>query len=119
MKILLIDDSQLSRKMIRSALGNAYEFMEASNGGEGIEKYIESRPDLVVLDVIMPDMNGLDVLTELHRIDPQVKVILGTADIQPLTWEEGRKLGAMQIINKPFNPEDIRSAIDNLINQMN
>ncbi len=114
MKILMIDDSRLSQKMLRTVLGEEHELIEASNGTEGIEKYRLFKPDLVFLDLIMPGMNGLDVLKELRQMDPQAKVILGTADLQPVTWEEGRRLGALRIIHKPFQPHEVRKAIRDL-----
>jgi two-component system, chemotaxis family, chemotaxis protein CheY len=117
MKILLIDDSNLSRKLLRRALGDAYEFIEAVDGMSGLEKYYLERPDMVILDLTMPGINGLDVLARLREFDPDSKVIIGTADIQEETRRLAEELGALGFLNKPFSTENVRAEIKKYIDE--
>jgi two-component system, chemotaxis family, chemotaxis protein CheY len=111
MKILLVDDSRLSRKMLRRALGEGYHYIEAEDGMSGLEQYFLERPDFVILDLTMPGVNGLDVLARLREFDPDSKVIIGTADIQEETRRLAEELGALGFLNKPFSDENVRSVI--------
>jgi two-component system, chemotaxis family, chemotaxis protein CheY len=111
MKILLIDDSNLSRKILRRSLGERHTYIEATDGMSGLESYFLDRPDLVVLDLTMPGLNGLEVLARLKEFDPESKVIIATADIQDETRRLANELGALGFLNKPFSDENIRSVI--------
>jgi two-component system, chemotaxis family, chemotaxis protein CheY len=116
MKILLIDDSNLSRKLLRRALGENYNYIEAEDGMSGIEKYYLEKPDLVILDLTMPGINGLDVLARLKEFDPKSKVIIGSADIQEETRRLAEEMGALAFLNKPFSEENVRSIIKKHVN---
>ena len=116
MKILLIDDSVLSRNMLKRALGNEYEFLEAPDGMSGLEMYFLEKPDLVILDITMPGLPGLDVLAKLREMDPDVRVVIGTADIQDYSRDQAKELGAVDFIFKPFKQESVREVIQNVLN---
>jgi two-component system, chemotaxis family, chemotaxis protein CheY len=118
MKILLIDDSNLSRKILRRSLGESHTYIEAEDGMAGLESYFLDRPDLVILDLTMPGMNGLDVLARLKEFDPESKVIIATADIQDETRRIADELGALGFLNKPFSDENIRTVIKNHIDSV-
>lgn len=111
MKILLIDDSVLSRNILKRCLGNQFDFIEADDGMRGLERYMVEKPDLVFLDLTMPSMNGLDVLDQLRTIDPRARVIVASADIQEQTRLHAEGRGAAAFINKPFTPETVRQVI--------
>lgn len=111
MKILLIDDSTLSRNIIKRSLGEGHEIIEAGDGMRGLELYFVERPELVFLDLTMPNMSGLDVLAQLKQMDPDVRVIIGTADIQDFTRNQAETLGAAAFVLKPFTADAIQSAV--------
>lgn len=115
-KILIVDDSALSRRILRGILESArHHVVEAEDGMLALEKYFLERPDLVMLDLIMRGMVGLEVLRQLRQIDPQVRVIVATADIQSSTRELTREGGAAAFVTKPFVPEEILTAVDSVL----
>ena len=101
-KILLVDDSGFSRRMIKNTLGEGYSYIEAASGEAGLDLFIDSNPDLVILDLTMPGMNGLEVLERIKEIDPSARVIIGSADIQEYNRLRALELGALGFVNKPF-----------------
>lgn len=111
MKILLIDDSALSRNMLKRSLGDQYDFLEAQDGIQGLETYFLEKPDLVILDLTMPGINGLDLLAQLKQMDPSARIIIGTADIQEYSRNLAEDLGAVGFITKPFVDENVRNAV--------
>ncbi len=110
--ILIVDDSPISRKILRKVLppGN-YDIREGSSGQECLEKYAESRPDLVFLDLTMPGMDGFQTLELLKRQDPSAKVIVVTADVQSGSRTRVMDLGAVGVIAKPPSTEAIAAAL--------
>ncbi len=103
-KILIVDDSSLARRISRSIieeLGHTVE--EASDGAQALERYFLGRHDLVLLDMVMNGMYGLEVLAKLREFNPDVRVIVATADIQQSTREQVRAAGAAGFVNKPLN----------------
>lgn len=111
MKILLIDDSTLSRNMLKRSLGDQYTYLEAPDGIQGLELYFLEKPDLVILDLTMPGMNGLELLSQIKQVDPSARVIIGTADIQEYSRKLAEDLGAVGFITKPFTDEKVRSVV--------
>lgn len=102
-QILVIDDSIYQRGQIRRALEpEGHELLEATNGREGLEMVDTSRPDCILLDLIMPETSGLEVLQILHDQRSNVPVIVLTADIQERTRQQCLELGATAFINKPL-----------------
>lgn len=107
-RILVVDDSSLSRRMLRQILEHAgYLVEEAADGAQALERYFLNPHDLVLLDMVMEQMYGLEVLARLRELNPQVRVVIGTADIQSSTREQVRAAGASAMINKPFNKEEL------------
>lgn len=119
-KILIIDDSMLSRRMLRKILEEAsYEVIEASDGYSAIELFSLEKPDLVMLDLTMPGINGFDVLKQLKAIKPSAKVIVASADVQTMTRDLVFSLGADGFINKPFVAEEIIDLIKKALDHVN
>lgn len=115
-KILIIDDSSLSRRMMRKILENAsYHVVEASEGFSALEIFSLENPELVLLDLTMPGMNGFDVLKQLKELRPSVKVVVATADIQSFTKKLAFDMGADGFITKPFDSEEVINMIKNLL----
>jgi two-component system chemotaxis response regulator CheY len=103
-RVLIVDDSSLARRTARQVaeeLGLAPE--EATDGVQALERYSINRHDVVILDLVMNGMYGLEVLTKLRQFDPPARVIVLTADVQSSTVEEARKAGASGLLNKPVN----------------
>lgn len=115
-KILIVDDAQLARRMMRSILApEGHEIIEAADGYAALEQYHLSGPDLVLLDMIMSDMQGIDVLHKLLELDPQARIIMATADIQTSTYEMAREAGASAFVTKPYNRDEVLSAVDQVL----
>ena len=113
LKILIVDDSALSRRMLRRILeSGGYEVVEANDGMAALETYFIEKPGLVLLDLVMKGMYGLDVLVKLREIDPRALVIVASADIQSSTRKLVDEAGALGFINKPFVSEQVLAAIE-------
>lgn len=115
--ILIIDDSSMARRSMRQhleALGHTVD--EAGDGATGLERFFLAPPDLVILDMVMTGMYGLEVLAKMRELNPDVKVIVATADIQASTAEQARQAGAKGILNKPLNREKLQAAVDAILN---
>jgi two-component system chemotaxis response regulator CheY len=113
LKILIVDDSSLSRKTLRRILESAgYEIIEAHDGMTALEVYFLEKPSLVLLDLVMKGMYGLDVLVRLREMDPKALVVVASADIQSSTRKLVDEAGALAFINKPFVSEQVIAAVE-------
>ena len=111
-RILVVDDSSLARRTLRQILErDGHTVEDASDGAQAIERYFINRPDVVLLDMVMEGMYGLEVLRKILELDPEAKVVVATADIQKATREEVQGAGAAGIINKPFNQQEINRVL--------
>ena len=116
-KILIVDDSRMSRNILRNILEKAgYSIAgEASNGLEALEVFKETSPDLVTLDITMPQMDGLETLTKILEIDADAKAIMITAAGQQDKLIKALKIGAKRFISKPFNEDEILKNINDVL----
>lgn len=111
-KILLVDDDEGLRKVIEFNLEQeGYEVVTASNGKDALEFYAEHAPDLVITDIKMPDMDGIELLGEIRRRDIEKLVIVVTAFGAVETAIEAMKLGAYDYITKPFNRDELKLVV--------
>jgi two-component system, chemotaxis family, chemotaxis protein CheY len=111
-KILLVDDSGLARRSVRQMLESAgYEVVEAEDGLVALERYFLERPDLVLLDLVMKGMMGLDVLEKLREMDPHVRAIVVSADIQDSSRSLAAAGGARNFLTKPVDRRALLDAI--------
>lgn len=112
-KVLIVDDAPIIRLMLRDIIAPlGYKIIgEASNGEEGIKKYKEFKPDLVTLDIIMPEKDGIQALSEILQFDSKAKVIMITAIDQKEYLAQAIKLGATDYIIKPFEEKQVASSI--------
>ncbi len=112
-KILIVDDAAFMRMMVRDILTkNGFEVCgEANNGLEAIVKYKELKPDLVTMDITMPEMDGIAALKEIKKFDPQAKVIMCSAMGQQGMVIDAIQAGAKDFIVKPFQPDRVVEAI--------
>jgi two-component system chemotaxis response regulator CheY len=112
-KILIVDDSALSRRTLRRILETTgYEVVEADDGMTALELYFLEKPHLVLLDLVMKGMYGIDVLIKLREMDQQVRVVVASADIQSSTRKMVDEAGALGFINKPFITEQVVEAVE-------
>jgi len=112
-RILIVDDAAFMRMMIKDILTkNGYEIVgEAENGLRAIEKFQELRPDLITMDITMPEMDGISAVKEIRKIDPGAKVIMCSAMGQQSMVIEAIQSGARDFIVKPFQPDRVLEAI--------
>lgn len=111
-KILLVDDSGLARRSSRRILERAgYLVVEAEDGMSAIEQYFVEKPDVVLLDLVMKGMYGLDVLAKLREMDPDARVVVLSADIQTSSRELVQAAGAAGFLNKPADPQQMLDAV--------
>ena len=112
-KILIVDDSALSRRTLRRILETAgYDVVEADDGMTALEVYFLEKPNLVLLDLVMTGMYGLDVLVKLREMDPNALVVVASADVQSSTRKMVDEAGALAFINKPFTSEPVIAAVE-------
>ncbi len=112
-KILITDDSRFTRRRTIAALPKDREWNieQAANGLEAIERYQSFSPALVLLDLTMPVMDGFEALKRLIELDPEAKIFICTADVQPRAKERILASGALALIPKPITTEKIMKAI--------
>jgi two-component system, chemotaxis family, chemotaxis protein CheY len=110
-KILIAEDSQFMRNVLKDILSD-YKIVETSNGKEALEKYQSEKPDLVLLDIIMPEVDGIEVLKSIGK---EAKVIVISAVGQEKMVEEAKNLGALDYIIKPFENEKILEKIKEVL----
>ena len=111
-KILVTDDSMFLRRRTGNILKSAgHEVIEASDGNACLEQLAEAEPDLIFLDLVMPEMDGMEVLKHLQAAEHTVPVIVLTADIQDVVREECLQLGAVAFINKPPKEDEVLAAV--------
>ncbi|HEY5587271.1 MAG TPA: response regulator [Ruminiclostridium sp.] len=113
-RVLVIDDATFMRMSIRNILvRNGFEMVgEAENGRIGYKKYMELKPDLVTMDLTMPEMNGIEALKKIKAFDAEAKVIIITAMGQEPLIKEAILSGAKGFIVKPFKEETLLSALN-------
>jgi len=115
-RVLVVDDSALSRRTLRQILEPAgYEVSEAEDGLSALERYFLEKPDIVLLDLVMKGMYGLDVLTKLRELDGDAKVVIVSADIQTSSHELVEAAGARAFVNKPFDRADILNTLASVL----
>ncbi len=119
MKLLIVDDSSIMRRTIERNLQsfNLDVVGTASNGFEAIEMLKANNPDVVTLDITMPEMDGLTCLEHIMSLAPQTKVMVVTALSDKLTGLKALDLGARGYVCKPINDEDFKSEFERLLNR--
>ena len=113
-RVLIVDDALIMRARIKSIAKEAgWEVAgEAVNGAEGVERYSELKPDLVTMDIVMPEKDGVAALKEIIAGDPQARVVMVTAVNQRDKLNDCIQSGAIDFIVKPFDKEVLRSFFD-------
>ena len=118
-KILIVDDAAFMRMMIKDTLkSSGYEnIIEAADGEQAIQTYKNEKPDLVIMDITMPNKNGLDALKEIRKMDPNAVIVMCSAMGQESMVVEAIRNGAKDFIVKPFKSERIIKTVQNIIDR--
>lgn len=116
-RVLVVDDAAFMRMMLKDILTKAgHEVVgEAANGVEAVEKYKELKPDVVTMDITMPEMNGIDAIKEIKKVDPNATVIVCSAMGQQAMVIEAIQAGAKDFIVKPFQAARVIEAVQKVI----
>lgn len=114
--ILVVDDAAFMRMRCAKLLKeNGYDVVEADNGAVALEVYKDKKPDAVLMDITMPEMDGLAALKALREIDPDVRVAMVTAMGQQSMVIEAMKSGAKDFVVKPFEPDRVEAALTKIL----
>lgn len=120
MKFMVVDDSDVIRTKIQSVLKS--EDIEivgtAKNGQEAVEQFIELKPRAITLDITMPIMDGIETITEIIKIDPEVRILVVSALADKATLIKAMHLGATGFLCKPFTDNDLADAVEELIEDL-
>ena len=116
-KVLIVDDASFMRMMIKDILQkNGFEVIgEAANGIEAVNLYKKEKPDVVTMDITMPDMDGIEAVKEIRAFDPNAKVIMCSAMGQQSMVMDAIKSGAKDFIVKPFQADRVLEAIRKVV----
>ena len=111
--VMIVDDSLFMRKILRGILEEkGYTVItEAVSGIEAMKKLHTDHPDIILLDIILPDSNGLDLLADMITVCPNSKIVVCSSIGQPLIMQKTLDLGATAFIQKPFTPESIAAVM--------
>ncbi|MGQ9701434.1 MAG: response regulator [bacterium] len=117
MRILVVDDAMFMRRMLTDILekGGHTVCGVASTGKEAVERYKELKPELVTMDVIMPDMSGIEAVKEIKKIDPKAKILMVSAMGQQALVLEAVQAGALDYVVKPFQPSRVLESIERIM----
>jgi len=120
LRVLIVDDAIFMRKMISDILvENGMEIVgEADTGAKAIERYKELRPDLVTMDIIMPEMNGIDAVRKILEHDAQARIVMCSALGQQALVQEAIAAGAKDFLIKPFNAARVVEVIAKVTSQV-
>ena len=113
--VLICDDEPSLRELIRISLDGPYRFVEADDGEQSLDLAREVRPDVVILDVMMPRRSGLEVLTALRQEKELAETPVIVLTAQPATREQALREGADIVMVKPFEPEQIAAAVEEVL----
>ena len=118
-KIMLVDDAAFMRMMVKDALTKAgyTDLIEAQDGAEAVEKFNAENPDLVFMDITMPNKDGLEALKEIKAAHPNANIVMCSAMGQEAMVIEAIKSGAKDFIVKPFKPERVLKTVTSIVGE--
>ena len=116
-KIMLVDDAAFMRMMLKNTLSQAgyTDLIEAEDGVKAVEAYTAEKPDLVFMDITMPNKDGLETLKEIKAMDPGATIVMCSAMGQETMVMDSIKSGAKDFIVKPFKPERVLSTVKRIL----
>ena len=115
--VLICDDTDFIRTLMRDILKRAgYAVLgEARTGAQAVELFKELRPDLVTMDIVMPDMSGIDAVRAICDVDPDARILICSAIVQQPVVLEAMKAGAREFVAKPFRPSSVLEAAQRVL----
>jgi len=118
-RILIVDDSENIRKLVKVILKivGDYEYYEAEDGREGLEKTLKYKPDLIILDLIIPKIYGIELIRKIkaHEETKDIPIIILTSETTYEAVERAKEAGADVFMGKPFEPKDLRESVKELL----
>ena len=115
LKIRISDDSKLLRKKLRAELEQLdCEVIEAENGKEAVMRDLQEKPDAVILDIVMPEVGGIEALQVIKEVNPDIPVIMLSSAGTPQKLMKTLELGAMDFIQKPYTSAQIKRAVESI-----
>ncbi len=112
-KVLLVDDSMFTRSMLKKLVKEmGHEVVEAANGREGLDAITRDEPDIVITDLLMPEMDGIGLLEAVKKKNIDIPVIVLSANVQDTVREQCIGLGAVEFFNKPPNKDKLRKYLE-------
>jgi CheY-like chemotaxis protein len=120
-RILVIDDEDLIREIVKEMLeAEGYVVFTAANGKEGLRLFRKESPDLIITDIFMPEMEGLETIRELHRGSPQVKIVAisGGGEKGMLSFlSHAKRFGALRTLEKPFSRDELLTTVREVVTE--
>ncbi|MCK5110674.1 MAG: response regulator transcription factor [Arcobacteraceae bacterium] len=115
LKVLLVEDEKNLAKLLKDAIGDSfYSFTVTNNGKEGLKKFLEISPDLVITDIMMPDLTGLEMASELKQINPNIPIIILSAFSDKDKFLNAIDVGVIKYFIKPFDPDELLDYINSI-----
>jgi len=115
-KILIVDDSAFTRGIHRQVIQNeGYQAVEAASGAEALDLFKKEKPDLVMMDLLMPDMDGMDVTKKILEIQPKAKIVICSTDRQKTRQAEAKQVGAVGFLTKPIDKKKMADTLRNIL----
>ena len=116
-RVMLVDDASFMRMMLKNILvGSGYEVIgEAENGAKAVEQFKALKPDLVIMDIIIPEMGGIDAVREIIKGNPTAKILMCSSMGQQSLVVEAIQAGAKDFIVKPFQPSNVLEAVKKVL----
>ena len=117
-KILIVDDSAFTRDIHKQIVMSAgYQTVEADSGAQALEVFEKERPDLVIMDLLMPDMDGMEIIKKILQTDPHAKTVICSTDKQRARQAEAKEIGVLGFLTKPINAEKMMDMLNDILNQ--
>ena len=114
-KLLIVDDDQVDRMhLVRMLKGDSFEIHEAENGSKALDVFSKCKFDLAIIDIIMPEMDGIELLVKLKKADPEIPVIMVTGKDEIDSYIHAKDLGAFEYIVKPVNQSLLEEMISSI-----
>ena len=117
-RVLIVDDSKAMRIMLKGIMENngiTSNIYEASSGKEAFGAFPEVCPDLIIMDLFMPDGNGLDAIRKIHAIDPTIAIMVITSSDDIHDTQDAIRYGALEVVRKPFAPNEVAMKIQKIL----
>ncbi|MCL9816805.1 response regulator [Natronocalculus amylovorans] len=115
-RVLIVDDSALQRSIIKEVLKDEFEIVgEAENGKEAVKKYLQTKPDLITMDIMMPELNGIEATAKIKEQSPETVIVMCTSVGQDEKMREAVTAGADGYVLKPLDEEELFETVTNAV----